>query len=61
MQKDQLAMQEQLRAAEGKSAAAEERLTLSQQQRQQLVAVCEPILALVKACLKVPSLFFRMK
>ena len=49
MQKDQLAMQEQLRAAEDRSAATEEHLAVQKQQRQQLVAACEPILALVRA------------
>ena len=60
MQKDQLAMQEQLSAAEGRSAAAEERLAVQQQQRQQLAAACEPILAWVRTCLIVQSFLFRV-
>ena len=60
MQKDQLAMQQQLRTAEHRSAAVDKRLTFQQRQRQQLVAACEPILAWVCACINALSLFFRV-
>lgn len=50
MQKEQVSVQEQLRAAEDRSAGAEERLTSQQKQRQQLIAACESILAWVRTC-----------
>lgn len=59
MQRDQLAMQEQLRAAEHKTAATEERLAVEQQQRQQLLAACQPILAWVRTYLDLLNLMFR--
>lgn len=51
MRQDQLAMQEQLRAAEHKTAATEARLAAEKQQRQQVIAACQPILAWVSTCL----------
>ena len=52
MQKDQSSMQEQLRAAEDRSAATTGRLAVQQQHMQQLLAACEPILDLVRTCSK---------
>lgn len=59
MQRDQLAMQEQLRAAEDRSAAATGNLALQKQHGQQLLAACEPLLALVRTCVNVLSLASR--
>lgn len=49
MQKDHAAMQEQLRAAEDRSAATAGHLAVQEQHMQQLLAACEPVLALVRA------------
>ena len=47
MQKDQLAMQEQLQKAEDRVKVAQQEAAVHQQQKAQLLAACHPILAWV--------------